>query len=140
VPVAKKLEATVAKLSYRRLAVALATELKTRSPREVAAATVDLLAAAGQKLDLERLLPELERELLTQHGHAVVHATSDRPLPAAEYDQVAAELARRLGAKDYEVDAKVDPAVLGGIRLATADAQLDLTVQTQLEQLMVHHG
>lgn len=130
----------MAKISYRRLAVALAGELKTRPTRDVATAVVNMLAAKGQKLDVERLLPELERELLTQHGHAVVHATSAEVLPAAEYEQVAGVIARQLGAKDYEVESQVDPEILGGIRLATADAQLDLTVQTQLEQLMVHHG
>ncbi len=130
----------MAKLSYRRLATAMAGELAERSAREVAEGAVALLAERGQKLELERLLPELERQLLEQHGHAVIHATSARQLPESEYDRVAAIVAKQLGATSYEVEVTLDPAVIGGIRVATADTQLDLTIQTQLEQLTVHHG
>jgi len=126
----------VAKLSYRRLAAAMVELLEEHTVTEVAAAAATVMAATGRP-DLDRLLPDLERELARQQGHIVVRATSARPLPAAVLDQQATELAKRVGGRSHELETTTDPSLLGGVRLTTADASLDLSLRHRLEQIRI---
>jgi F-type H+-transporting ATPase subunit delta len=126
----------VAKLSYRRLAAAMVELLDEHSVAEVTAAAAAVMAAAAHP-NLERLLPDLERELARQQGHFVVRATSARPLPVELLDQLAAELTKRLGGRSHELETAIDPSLLGGVRLTTADASLDLSLRSRLEQIRI---
>ncbi|HUC86800.1 MAG TPA: F0F1 ATP synthase subunit delta [Candidatus Saccharimonadales bacterium] len=125
----------MAKVSYRRLAVAMVELLDDHDVAEVATAAVQLLAASGTKPELERLLPEVERELSHQRHYVVIHAVTARELPAEVMQKLAAELTKRLGGTSYELDTKVQPDLLGGAQLVTADASLDLSLRSRLESL-----
>jgi F-type H+-transporting ATPase subunit delta len=125
----------VAKVSYRRLAVAMVELLDEDNLAEVAAAAVQAMTAGGARPDLERLLPELERELSHQNHYVVIHAAIARPLSAAVMEKLATELTKRLDGTSYELDTVIQPDLLGGARLTTADASLDLSLRARLESL-----
>jgi F0F1-type ATP synthase delta subunit len=93
--------------------------------------------AANGRPNLERLLPDLERELARQQGHVVVRATSARPLPAGLLDQLATELTKLVGGRSHELETATDASLLGGVRLTTADTSLDLSLRSRLEQIRI---
>ncbi|HEX7259829.1 MAG TPA: F0F1 ATP synthase subunit delta [Candidatus Saccharimonadia bacterium] len=130
----------MAKVSYRRLASAMVELLETHERSEVAAAVAAVMTASGSRLHLDRLLPELERELARTSGHIVVHAQTARSLPNEVLERLCAELIKQLKGTSYELTTTVDPQLVGGARLTTADASLDLTMAAQLQQLRISHG
>ncbi len=136
-PLPLPLEVAVAKTSYHRLAAAMVQLLEEHIAAEVAAAGVAAMSAGGNRPDLERLLPDLERELARQTGHIVVRATSARELPLSVLDQLATELTKRVGGSSHELETTTDASLLGGVRLTTADASLDLSLRTRLEQIRI---
>ena len=127
----------MAKISYRRLAEAMVELMDKHSLEEVVAAAVEAMTAGGAKPRLERLIPELERELAQQKGHLVIHATTARQLPEELLDELAQQLTEKLEADSYELDIQVDPSLLGGARLTTADRVLDLSIRTKLENIRI---
>ncbi|HUC20803.1 MAG TPA: F0F1 ATP synthase subunit delta [Candidatus Polarisedimenticolaceae bacterium] len=130
----------MAKISYRRLAGAMVKLLDTHELSEVAAAAAQVMAAGNARHHLERLLPELERELARSRGHIVIHAITARQLPGEVLDRLSAELTKQLKGVSYELDTHINPGVVGGARFTTADESLDLTLEAQLQHLRISHG
>lgn len=130
----------MAKLSYRRLAAAMVELLADHTLAQVAQGAAEAMSSGGHHPQLERLIPELERELARQAGHITVHASSARALPPKVMENLAAELCERLGGKTYELDTTINPNLLGGVRLTTADSTLDLSLRNRLETIRTYHG
>ena len=68
------------------------------------------------------------------HGILEVTATTAAPLSAAEQARLQKTLAAKTG-KQVSLTVKVDPALLGGVRLAMDGVQLDGTVRRRLDAL-----
>ncbi len=107
---------------------------------EVAGAAAAVMSAGGARPQLDRLIPELERELAQTKGHIVVHATSAHNLPDGILERFSQELAHKLSGTSYELQSSIDPKLLGGAHLTTADVSLDLTLDNQLQTLRISHG
>ncbi len=114
--------------------------LETHELSEVAIAAVDVMSVGGSRPSLERLVPELERELANIHGHIVIHATTARHTPDDVLERLSAELIKQLKGRSYELQTAIDSKLVGGTRLTTADASLDLTLLGQLQNLRISHG
>lgn len=130
----------MAKISYRRLASAMVELLETHELKDVAEAAAQVMTTGSARAHLDRLIPELERELARRNGHIVIHAATARKLPDGVLDKLCSELTKQLHGKSYEFDSTIDSKLVGGARLATANASLDLTLATQLQNVRISHG
>jgi F-type H+-transporting ATPase subunit delta len=94
-----------------------------------------LLADRGRITSLARVVDEFVEFANREQGIVVADVTTAIPLDARGQQAVAERLKRLAGAKQVEVRASVDPAILGGIVARIGDELYDGSVRTQLTQL-----
>lgn len=86
----------------------------------------------------EALLGPIGREFaklaLTDAGKEPLEIVSARELAPNEVNQIVVRLARTYG-KSFEVDQRVDPALLGGIRITLHDRRIDGSLAGRLDEL-----
>ena len=70
--------------------------------------------------------------ILTNDGYVTATITTARPLEQQAQKAVKAYLVKTCDAKEVELVLKVDPAVIGGIRIETPIGTLDETVKQRL--------
>jgi F-type H+-transporting ATPase subunit delta len=93
-----------------------------------------LLVGAGRLDDVGRIAEEFERLADEDAGRVRATATTAVPLSRTETDRLIADLGRRLG-REVRLDARVDPAILGGLVVRVGDRVMDASVATRLQQL-----
>ncbi len=85
------------------------------------------------------LLNTLMRDVLKYRAaHGIVEATAVSAFPLdseARNDLMNALKAEYPSASNYKVNERIDPSVIGGVRLEMADEELDLTVRSKLNTL-----
>ncbi len=74
------------------------------------------------------------RQLAKRRGEIVVHVASARPLTAAQSAELDKALRGVVGQK-IVVEAKVDPALIGGLVVRVGSRMVDTSIQTQLQKL-----
>jgi len=95
-------------------------------------------AVAGYLLEEGRVdeLDSLMRDVLNyraKHGHVEATVVSAHPISeAVKKDVLAAIKSEYPDARDFVINEKVDPSVVGGLRIELANEELDLTVQAKL--------
>ena len=86
----------------------------------------------------ERLFPEIitQYEALVQasRGAEPLTIVSARELPQNELDRMVARLSKVYG-KNFEVRQRVDPSLLGGVRIRMGDLAVDASVAGKLDDL-----
>jgi len=98
--------------------------------REVAAYLLD----THQTDDLESLLRDV-MEYRAQHGVVEAVAVSAHDLTPAVIKDIEAILKREYPkAKHIHVISRIDPTVVGGVRVEMANEQLDLTVREKIDE------
>jgi F-type H+-transporting ATPase subunit delta len=98
---------------------------------------VRLLVGAGRLADVGRIAEEYERLADEDAGRVRATAITAVPLSRAETDRLTADLGRKLG-REVRLDARVDPAIVGGLVLRVGDRVMDGSVATRLQQLRRH--
>lgn len=85
------------------------------------------------------LLPEIARiftEMLDQRNGVVrAQVTTAIPLDAADQRAVAERLRTLTGARQVQIDARVDPAIIGGLVARVGDRLIDGSTRSRLVQL-----
>lgn len=117
-------------LSRSKLARHLAKELTAGR----GAAAVDELAAyliETRRTSEAELIVRSSLEYLERDGHVLAHVTTAYEVG----DELKARVAALLKAQTLEIDAHIDPQVLGGIRVQTPTRVLDTTIVKQLQTL-----
>lgn len=117
------------RLSRTKLARYAATELldgNTGVVRQLAAYLVDQGRTGETELVLKSIYDELEAS-----GVVLADVVSADGIDAS----VKAEIKRLLGAKQLVLNERVDPSVLGGIRVDTTSRVLDATIKHRLTKL-----
>lgn len=121
-------------ISRTSLARFLTSQPAAKRPAAVQQAAAWLIST-GQSRRVGELAMEVAR-LQAEEGRLWARVTTARSLEPAVRRQVEDYLIRRTGCRDLELELAVDPALIGGLRIETADQALDATVQTKLRRLI----
>jgi len=93
-----------------------------------------LLAANGRASSLMSVITSFEALSASARGVVSAQVTSAVPLTAAQSKGVAAALRTALG-KDPEIETRVDPSILGGIKVRVGSRLFDASLRSKLDSL-----
>jgi F-type H+-transporting ATPase subunit delta len=93
-----------------------------------------LLAANGRAGALSAVIAAFEALSAKARGAVSAEVVTAVPLSAAQAKGVAAALRQALG-KDPEISTRVDPAILGGIRVKVGSRLFDASLRSKLDSL-----
>ena len=93
-----------------------------------------LLAANGRVAALPAVITAFERLSADARGVVAAQVTTALPLTAAQSKGVAQALRQALG-KDPEIETRVDPAILGGIKVRVGSRLFDASLKSKLDSL-----
>ena len=93
-----------------------------------------LLAANGRASALPAVIAALERLSADARGEVQAQVTTAVPLSAAQAKGVAQALRQALG-KDPQIETRVDPAILGGIKVRVGSRLFDASLRSKLDSL-----
>ena len=122
----------MSKLSRRKIAAVWADELI--KGRDITAQVAAYLIEARRVSEADLIVRDTESALAAR-GVMVADVTSAHELSADARAAIETFLATARGATRVELRTTVDTDVLGGVRVNTADEQLDATIRGRLNQL-----
>lgn len=93
-----------------------------------------LLAQNGRSGDLTAVIAGFDRLYALRTGLVSAEVVSAAPLDAAQMNAIKASLRKALG-KDPELEARVDPALLGGLKVKVGSRLYDASLKTKLDQM-----
>ncbi|MGH7005484.1 MAG: ATP synthase F1 subunit delta, partial [Alphaproteobacteria bacterium] len=83
---------------------------------------------------LAAMIDAFLRELAKRRGEVMVHVSSARPLTGRQSTELGDALRRVVGQK-INVEAKVDPDLIGGLVVRVGSRMVDTSIRTQLQKL-----
>ena len=93
-----------------------------------------MLAANGRPSELPGIIAAFQALAAKARGAVSAEVTSALPLTAAQTKGVAAALRTALG-KDPEITTRVDPALLGGLKVRVGSRLFDASLKSRLDSL-----
>jgi F-type H+-transporting ATPase subunit delta len=101
---------------------------------EIALHTVLLLVRKRREPLLPAIVEQYDKVALQAAGKEPLEIVSARPLGTEEIERIVARLAHRY-ATTFEVSVKVDPRLLGGVRITMGDRRIDGSIAGRLGEL-----
>ena len=93
-----------------------------------------LLAQNGRARDLTGVIAGLRRCMPRRPASSPPRSSRPRPLTAAQTKSIQTALRTALG-KDAEMTARVDPSILGGLKVKVGSKLFDASLKTKLDQM-----
>src|SRR5947209_3503094 len=100
----------------------------------LAANFLGVLARNGRKNQLRPVIRAFRRLASEHRGETTAEVVTARPLNDDQIAQLRAQLRTRAG-RDVNIDATVDPNILGGIVVKLGSQQIDASIRTKLNRL-----
>jgi F-type H+-transporting ATPase subunit delta len=97
------------------------------------------LTARGQGRQARYLARDVAQVLAT-HGYVLAHVTTARSLSEGAVRAITEFIMSATGAKQIELEQRVDPTLIGGIQLEIPGRSLDASVRTKLAQYVAKAG
>ena len=95
---------------------------------------VGVLARNGRKSELRSVIRAFRRLAAEHRGETTAEIVTARPLNDDQIAALKAQLRTRAG-RDVNIDAQVDPSILGGIVVKLGSQQIDASIRTKLNRL-----
>lgn len=121
------------RLSRRKLADYVAGEL-ARGNKKAVTSLAAYLVAHRRTREARLIVRDIELRLMQTSG-MTADVVSARELPSALKKAIAQYISRRYGGLDVQLEATVDPALIGGVVVRTPDAELDASIRTRITTL-----
>ena len=93
-----------------------------------------LITRNGRTAALSDVIGAFERLWARETGVVAAAVTTALPLTVAQLEAIRAALRQSLG-KDPEIETRVDPAILGGMKVKVGSRLFDASLKTKLDQL-----
>jgi F-type H+-transporting ATPase subunit delta len=93
-----------------------------------------VLARNGRKAALKDIIRTFRRLAADHRGETTAEVVTAHPLKDDQVAALKAQLRSRAG-RDVAIDATVDPAILGGIKIKMGSQMIDASIQTKLNRL-----
>lgn len=93
-----------------------------------------LLAANGRAAELAAVIAGFERLAAEARGEVRAQVVTAVPMTPAQANGVAQALRQALG-KDPQIETRVDPAILGGIKVRVGSRLFDASLRSKLDSL-----
>ena len=93
-----------------------------------------LLAQNGRSRDLTAVIAGFDLLYAKKTGVVAAEVVSAQPLTAAQMKSIQSALRASLG-KDPEMTARVDPSILGGLKVKVGSKLFDASLKTKLDQM-----
>jgi F-type H+-transporting ATPase subunit delta len=93
-----------------------------------------VLARNGRKSELRAIIRAFRRLAADHRGETTAEVVTAHPLNDDQIDALKAQLRARAG-RDVAIDARVDPAILGGLRIKLGSQMIDASIKTKLNNL-----
>lgn len=123
---------TQTRLSRRKVAALLADELI--AGKNVTKKLAAYLIETKKTRELSLYMRDIE-SALNERGILLADVASSHILTSDTENTIIHFLKKTTGAKDVHLRPKVDPSLLGGVRIETPDQRLDNTLRHRLNQL-----
>jgi F-type H+-transporting ATPase subunit delta len=95
---------------------------------------VGVLARNGRKSQLQPVIRAFRRLTAEHRGETIAEVVTARPLNDDQLSQLRSQLRTRAG-RDVNVEATVDPNILGGIVVKLGSQRIDASIRTKLNRL-----
>jgi F-type H+-transporting ATPase subunit delta len=93
-----------------------------------------VLARNGRKRELRAIIRAFRRLAAEHRGETIAEVVTARPLKDDQIAQLKQQLRTRAG-RDVNVEAQVDPDILGGIVVKLGSQRIDASIRTKLNRL-----
>ena len=93
-----------------------------------------VLAENGRLSELRNVIRSVRRLAAAHRGETTAEVTSAHPLNDGQVARLMANLKARVG-RDVSIDARVDPALLGGMVVRLGSQMIDASIRTKLNNL-----
>jgi F-type H+-transporting ATPase subunit delta len=95
---------------------------------------IGVLARNGRKNQLNAVVRAFRRLAAENRGEVIAEVVTARPLNDDQLSQLRGQLRARAG-RDVNVEATVDPTILGGIVVKLESQRIDASIRTKLNRL-----
>ena len=100
----------------------------------IASNFVGVLARNGRKRELRNVIRAFRRLAADHRGETTAEVITARPLNDDQVVRLKGQLRSRVG-RDVNIEARVDPAILGGIVIKLGSEMIDASIRTKLNRL-----
>ena len=121
-------------VSRANSAKAIAALIPTLGVDPITAKFLGVLADNGRLGELRNVIRAVRQLASAHRGETTAEVTSAHPLGDGQVAALKAKLKTRLG-RDVAIDAKVDPALLGGLVVRLGSQMIDASIRTKLNTL-----
>ena len=101
---------------------------------QITANFLGVLARNGRKNELRAIIRAFKRLAAEHRGETTAEVVTARPLSDDQVGQLKQQLRSRAG-RDVNLDAQVDPSILGGIVVKLGSQRIDASIRTKLNRL-----
>jgi F-type H+-transporting ATPase subunit delta len=101
---------------------------------EITTNFLGVLAANGRKNELRNVVRAFNRLAADHRGETTAEVITAHPLSDDQIDALMAQLRARAGS-DVNIDAAIDPTILGGIVVKLGSQRIDASIRTKLNRL-----
>jgi F-type H+-transporting ATPase subunit delta len=121
-------------LSRSAAKTTIAAVAKTLKLDALTANTLGVLAQNRRLSETAAMARAFATLAANDRGEVTAEVTSARPLSAAQQKALSSQLKKRVGS-DVAINAKVDPAILGGLVVTIGSQMIDSSIKTRLNSL-----
>lgn len=131
----------MSRISIHNIAQALYESSVGKTERELDVSNtraIEMISSLHMLDKSEEILKTLESIIDKHEQRKRVQVTSIKKLTSNEEKTITEYIKQKYDAKEVTIHEKIDPKVLGGVRIEIEDEVIDMTLSSKLQKLQIH--